>query len=71
MEVLVESLQERSRLKMTQELRRFIMVDYHGAVKIGDLVKNLESRSVVEPKFTTDQPQATAREEADEPTLRR
>ena len=67
----MEGLQERSRLKMTEELRRFIMVDCHEAVKIGDLVKNLESRSVVEPKFTTDQPQARAREEADEPTLRR
>ena len=70
-EVLVESLQERSRLKMTQELRRFIMVDCHEAVKIGDLVKNLESRSVVEPKCTADLPHATAREEADEPTLQR
>ena len=47
------------------------MVDCHEAVKIGDLVKNLESRSVVEPKCTADLPRAIAREEADEPTLRR
>ena len=37
LEVMVEGLQERSRLKMTEELSRIIMVDNHEAVKIGDL----------------------------------
>ena len=36
-EVLVEGLQERSRLKMMEELRRFSTVDNNEAVKIGDL----------------------------------
>ena len=41
-QVVVEGLQERSRLKMTEELRRFIMVDNHG-VKVGDLEKTFGS----------------------------
>ena len=37
--VLVEGGQARSRLKSTEELRRFIMLDNHEAVKIGVLKK--------------------------------
>ena len=43
MEVLVEGLQERSRVKMMDELWRFITVDDHEAVK------TLGSLSVLEP----------------------
>ena len=35
-------------------LRRFIMVDNHEVVKIGDLKKTLESLSVVEPLSSAD-----------------
>ena len=41
-EVLVEGLQERSRVHMTEERRRFITVDDHEAVNIGDVEKTLE-----------------------------
>ena len=43
-EVLVESLQERSRSKMMEKLRRFITVDNHEAVAIGDLEKTPAKR---------------------------
>ena len=36
---------------MTEELGRFLMVDNHKAVQVGDLEKTLESLSVVEPTF--------------------
>ena len=39
-QVLVEGLQEQCRLKMMDELRRFITVDNHDAVHIGDLEKD-------------------------------
>ena len=58
--VLVEGLQERS---STEELRRFIMVDNHEAVMIGDLKKTPESLSVVEPNFSADVPEAEVRED--------
>ena len=58
--VLVEALQERS---STEELRRFIMVDNHEAVKIGDLKKTPESLSVVQPNFSADVPEAEVRED--------
>ena len=38
-------------MKMTEELRRFIMEDNHEAGKIGDLEKTLESLSVVESQI--------------------
>ena len=66
MEVLVVELQGRRRFKMMDGLRRFITVDNHEAVKIGDLEKTQESRSVEKPKFTTDFPGALVREGADE-----
>ena len=48
--VLVESLQERSRLQMMEELRKFIMMDNHEAVRIGEVDNAQESRQVVKPK---------------------
>ena len=51
-------------------LRRFITVDSREAVKIGDWVKTVESLSVVEPKCTSDFPEAVVREGADELTPR-
>ena len=64
-QVLVEGLRERSRLKMTEGLRKFI-VDIHEAVKLGDLEKTLESLSVVEPQFGSALPDVTVREGVDE-----
>ena len=59
-QVFVEGLPERSRLKMMEDLRRFIMVDSHEAVNIGDLERTSESLSVVEPKRSEDFPAADA-----------
>ena len=70
-EVLVEGLPERIRVKMAEELRRFIMVDNHETVKIGYLEKTLESLSVVDPTFTADFPEEALRGGAGELTLRR
>ena len=47
--MVVQGLQERSRQKIMDGLRRFIMVD------------NMESRKVVKPKITTDSPEAVVR----------
>ena len=41
------------------------MVDNLEAMKVGDGEKNMESRKVVEPKFTTDCPEVVVREGAD------
>ena len=57
-EVLVVGFQERSTLKVMGELRRFITVDNHEAVKVVDLERNMAARPVVKPKFTTDFPEA-------------
>ena len=46
MDTLFEGLQE-----IMDELRRFIEVDNHEAVKIGDLVKNSEAIKVVGLNF--------------------
>ena len=70
-EMLVGGLQERSRLKMIEVLRKFISVDNHEAVEIGDLEKTQESRLVLKPKFTTDFAEVVVREGADELTVRR
>ena len=43
MDTLSEGLQEQSRLKITNKLRRFIEVDSNEAVKIGDLGKRSSS----------------------------
>ena len=67
---VVQGLEERSRLKMMDELTRFMMVDNFETVQVGDLDKNMESKKVVKPKFTTDFPEAVTREGADELTLR-
>ena len=44
--------QEQSRMKLTNELRRFIEVDKNEAVKIGDLEKNSEAIKVVRSSST-------------------
>ena len=59
----------REKLTIMHGLRRFIMVDNHEAVKVGDLGKNMES-SVAKPKFTTEFPEALVREAAEELTSR-
>ena len=46
---------------MMEDFRRFIMVDNHEAVKVGELEQNMESMPVVKPKFTTDFPEAVIR----------
>ena len=51
-EMLVGCLQERSGLKLMEELPRFITMDNHEAVKIDDLEKTLDSLSMVKPKLT-------------------
>ena len=61
-QILVEGLQERSRLKMVEESRRFIATDNHEAIKIGDLERVRESLPVVKPNFTADFPCAVVRE---------
>ena len=53
-EMLVAGHQERRRLKKMEELRRFITVNNHDAVKIGDLEQNMESLSVLKPKIIND-----------------
>ena len=69
--VLVEGLQERSRLKMIDEPRRFTEVD-HQVVKIGDLEKHCVALHEGEPKFNKeDIPEAVVRERVQQLTLRR
>ena len=46
------------------------MVGNNEAARVGDSEKNMESRKVVKPKFTTDSPEAVVWEGADELTLR-
>ena len=59
--VLVKGLQERSRLKMMEGLRKFIMMDNHEAIRTGDLENAQESYV----------PEAVVRDGADEVTLQR
>ena len=47
------------------------MVDNHEAVKVGDSEKNMESRPVVKPNFTTDLLEAVVRDRSEKLTLRR
>ena len=67
--MVVPGLLEKSRRKVMDGLRKFIAVDNHAAVKIGDLEKEMGSKKAVNPKFTTDFPGAVVREGADELTL--
>ena len=55
--VLVRGFQERSRLKMMEELRKFITTENQEAVKIGDLEKTQGSRPVLKHKFSTEFPE--------------
>ena len=56
---------ERSRLKRMDWLRN------HEAVKVGDLDKNMESKKVLTPKFTTDFPEAVVREGEDDEQMKK
>ena len=47
MDTLFAGLQEQGRLEITNELRRFIEVNNHEAVKVGDLEKNSEAIKAV------------------------
>ena len=69
--VVVQGPSEKGRLGLMDELRRFITVTNHEALRAGELEENMESRQVVKPKFTTDVPEAVVREGADELMLRR
>ena len=67
---IFEGLQEQ-RLKITNEIRRFIEVDKNEVVKIGDLEKNSEAIKVVRPNFNKEIfPDATIRAGVGELTLR-
>ena len=70
---LYEGLQQQSRLKKTNELRRFIEVDSWEAVQIGDLERHTELLKVVRPNINKAfffLSNAYVREELDELTLR-
>ena len=69
--VMVQGLQERSRLKRMDGLRRFIMVDNDETVKVDELDENMESKKVVKTKFTIDFRNPVVREGADELTAKR
>ena len=47
---------ENSRSRNMDGVRKFISVDNHEAVKVGDLHRETRSNKVVKPKFTTDFP---------------
>ena len=49
-------------LNVSDGPRDFIMVDNHKAVNVGGPDRNVESRKVVKPKFTTYCPEAVVRE---------
>ena len=59
--VVAQGLLLKRWLKIMNGHRRFIMVDNHEAVKVGDVAKKMESRPVVKPNFTTDFPEAVVR----------
>ena len=58
MDTLFEGLQEQSRLKIMDELRRFVKVDSRAALKIGGMEKNPEATKVNREMF----PDAAVRE---------
>ena len=66
--MVVQGLQGKFGSEKMDGLRKCIAVDNHEAVKVGDVEKNMESKEVVKPKFTTDFPEV--REGADVLTLR-
>ena len=53
------------------ELTRFIKVNNHEAVNIGDLEEHSVARHESEPKFSVDCPELAVREGVEELTLRR
>ena len=67
---MVEGVQDRSGLKMIEELRKFIKMDKHAPIRIGDVEKEKESRKVARPKVTEDVGEAQIREGTDKLTSR-
>ena len=67
---IVSGLLEKSRSRSMDWLRKFIAVDNHEAVKVGDLHRETRSKKVVTANSTTEISGAVTREGADEPTLR-
>ena len=57
-------------LQVLDGLRKFLAVDNHEAVTVGDLNREARSKKVVKPKFTTDFLGAGIHEGTDELTLR-
>ena len=69
--IFEDFLQEQSRLKTTKEQRRFIDLDNHDAVKIGDMEKISKAIKVVKAKFNREIYQnAAVRDGLDELPLR-
>ena len=69
--MVVQGFSEKSRLKIMDELGRFITVDKHEAVQVGDLERNVESRPAVEAEVHGRFSCSVVREGAEELTLRR
>ena len=59
--MVVQGLQGKFGSEKMDGLRKCIAVDNHEAVKVGDVEKNMESKEVVKPKFTTDFPETVVR----------
>ena len=57
---------ERSRSRIMDGLRKFIAVDNHAAVKVGDLPRERRPKKVVRPRFATEFSGAVTREGAQE-----
>ena len=67
-DTIYEGIAGESKLKITDELRRFIQAENKDAAKIGDLEKCKETGRVVKPQFDLETyPNARVREGADEP----
>ena len=70
-DTIIGGSQQRSTLKVTNELRRLTDVKNHEAVKIGDLEENSEAINVIRDNLNMETfPNAATREEVDDPTLR-
>ena len=70
-DTIIGGSQQRSTLKITNELRRLIDVKNHETVKIGDLEENSEAINVIRRNLKMETfPNAATREEVDDQTLR-
>ena len=67
---IVTGLQDSSRSGIMAGLRRFIQVDNHSAVDVGDLRRGARSHPVQKPQFSEAYAEAVIREGAHELTLR-